>query len=349
VRLLVTGGAGFVGSHLAIALKGRWPSAEVVALDNLYRRGSELNLPRLESNGIVFHRGDVRDRSTFPAGPFDFLVECSAEPSVLAGIESSPDYLMQTNLTGAYHCLEAARQWNAGVLFMSTSRVYPIGVLESHPYAEDATRFSWADGHAGSISSRGVTEDVDMRGARSLYGYTKYAAELLVEEYRAAFGLRAVVNRCGVIAGPWQFGKVDQGVAALWVLAHFFGRPLKYIGYGGGGKQVRDFLHVQDLCDLMVEQVHDFDRWDGWSGNVSGGSANAVSLCELTALCREAVGRDIVIDAEPENRPGDLRIFIGDCARLFERTAWRPVRGVRNIVEDIEGWVRQQSVSLQNL
>ena len=349
MRLLVTGGAGFVGSHLAIALKERWPAAEVVALDNLYRRGSELNLPRLESSGVVFHRGDVRERSTFPEGPFDFLVECSAEPSVLAGVESSPDYLMQTNLTGAYHCLEFARQWNAGVLFMSTSRVYPIGVLESHPYTEDATRFSWTNGNAEGISSRGVAEDVDMRGARSLYGYTKYSAELLVEEYRAAFGLRAVVNRCGVIAGPWQFGKVDQGVAALWVLAHFFGRPLKYIGYGGQGKQVRDFLHVQDLCDLMVEQVHDFGRWDGWSGNVSGGLANAASLCELTTLCREVVGREIVIEAEPENRPGDLRIFIGDCARLFERTAWRPVRGVRDIVEDIAGWVRQQSVSLQNL
>ena len=96
---------------------------------------------------------------------------------------------------------------------------------------------------------------MDMSGARSLYGYTKYAAELLIEEYRASFSLRTVVNRCGVVAGPWQFGKVDQGVAALWMLAHYFGRSLAYIGYGGLGKQVRDFLHVDDLCDLVIEQI----------------------------------------------------------------------------------------------
>jgi CDP-paratose 2-epimerase len=349
VRVLVTGGAGFVGSHLAIAVKARWPSADVVAMDNLYRRGSELNVPRLQSNDVQFHRGDVRDAGTFPAGPFDFLVECSAEPSVLAGVEDSPDYVIHTNLIGMYRCLEAARRWNAGVLFLSTSRVYPMATLERHAFVEEATRFSWADGGTPGISARGVSEDLDMRGARSLYGYTKYAAELLVDEYRAAFGIRSVINRCGVIAGPWQFGKVDQGVAALWVLAHHFGRPLTYIGYGGLGKQVRDFLHVQDLCDLVVEQIHDFDRWDGWLGNVGGGPANTASLRELTALCRQAVGREVAIGADPGNRPGDLRIFIADCARLFERTAWRPHRDVARIIGDTAEWVRQHSTVLQAL
>ena len=317
-------------------------------MDNLHRRGSELNLPRLNSSGIVFERGDVRHPGTFPSGPFDFILECSAEPSVLAGVNDSPDYLVHTNLLGAYHCLEAARQWNAGFLFISTSRVYPIHVLERHPWVEEATRFSWS-GHDTGISSRGVTEALDMRGARTLYGYSKYAAELLVEEYRAAFGIRSVVNRCGVIAGPWQFGKIDQGVVSLWVLAHCFGRPLRYIGFGGSGKQVRDLLHIHDLCDLVVEQLHDFDRWDGWLGNVAGGPGNAASLCELTALCREAVGQEVAIGAEAANRPGDLRIFVADCARLYERTTWRPTRDVRRIVMDTAEWVQQHSSALQGL
>lgn len=348
MRILITGGAGFVGSNLAVALGANLPT-EVVCMDNLYRRGSELNLPRLKVNGVQFHNGDVRSPDAFPTGPFDFLVECSAEPSVLAGIDDSPDYLVETNLMGAYHCLEKARLWKSGFLFLSTSRVYPIERLESHPWREEATRFCWEDHGTPGIASTGVSELTDMSGARSLYGFTKFAAEQLIEEYRAAFGLRTVVNRCGVIAGPWQFGKVDQGIAALWVLAHHFRRSLAYIGYGGLGKQVRDFLHVDDLCDLVIEQIREFEDWDGWVGNVAGGTANAASLCELTTLCCELGGHEIPIDSVRANRPADLRIFIGDCARLFARTDWRPRRDVRQIVRDITAWTQKNSLALQGL
>jgi CDP-paratose 2-epimerase len=349
MRILITGGAGFVGSNLAVALKEHFPGAEVVCLDNLYRRGSELNLPRLKAHGAQFYHGDVREPGTFPPGPFDLLLECSAEPSVLAGIDHSPDYLMQSNLLGTYHCLEKARLWKSGFLFLSTSRVYPIRQLESHPWREVDTRFCWEDRGTVGITSIGVSEIIDMAGARSLYGYTKYAAEQLIEEYRAAFGLKAVVNRCGVIAGPWQFGKVDQGVVALWVLAHHFRRSLAYIGYGGLGKQVRDFLHIDDLCALVIEQLYAFDDWDGWVGNVAGGVSNAASLCELSSLCRESVGCEIPIRPVPATRPADLRIYIGDCTRLFARTAWRPRRDVRRIIQDIAAWAREHAAALQGL
>jgi len=318
-------------------------------MDNLYRRGSELNVPRLTQAGVQFRRGDVRRPAEFPKGPFDFLVECSAEPSALAGQDGSPDYLFETNLTGAYHCFEKARQWNSRVLFLSTSRIYPVARLESHPFLEEPTRFSWLDKGVAGITSAGVSEELQLAGARSLYGFTKLGAEQLIEEYRAAFGLRAAVNRCGVIAGPWQFGKVDQGVVSLWALAHHFGRALRYIGYGGTGKQVRDVLHVQDLCDLLIEQLAEFDRWDGWLGNVAGGRRNAVSLCELTTLCQKITGRKVKVTSEEANRPNDLRIFIGDCARLFQRTKWRPQRDVARIVGDIAAWIKDHESSLSSL
>ena len=349
MKILITGGAGFVGSTSPCTCARRWKNAEVVCMDNLYRRGSELNVPRLKKAGVKFHRGDVRDAGSFPPGPFDVLIECSAEPSVLAGQDGTPDYLFQTNLVGAYHCLEKARLWRSKFIFLSTSRVYPIARLEAHPWREEVTRFAWADHGTPGITSRGVAENVGMTGARSLYGFTKLAAEQLIEEYRAAYGLKAAVNRCGVIAGPWQFGKADQGVAALWVMAHHFGRPLSYIGYGGAGKQVRDFLHVADLCELIAEQIQNFDPWDGWLGNVSGGQQNAASLCELTTLCRELTGKTIPIAAVPASRPNDLRIFIADCARLFERTQWRPQRDVRRILLDTHAWVTEHAGQLEKL
>jgi len=347
--ILVTGGAGFVGSSLALHLKSRYPRTRAVCLDNLHRRGSELNLPRLREAGVEFVKGDVRFAKEFPAGPFECILECSAEPAVLAGYGESPDYLMETNFLGTYRCLEFARQWNSKFLFLSTSRVYPMGLLENHPWTEQPTRFAWRDVPGAAISSRGVREDCPMTGARSLYGLTKFASEGLIEEYRNGFGLRAAINRCSVIAGPWQMGKVDQGVVALWVLRHFLGKPLKYIGYGGTGKQVRDVLHVADLCELVEEQITGFDRWDGWLGNVGGGLEISTSLQELTAVCRRVIGREVPVGAEPENRQADLRIFLADCTRLFERTGWRPKRGVAQIVTDIFEWVRTHEKELRPL
>jgi len=347
--ILITGGAGFVGSSLALQLKNHFPQTRVVSLDNLYRRGSELNLPRLQAAGIEFVKGDIRHANEFPAGPFEFIIECSAEPSVLAGYGESPDYLMETNLMGTYRCLEQARQWQSKTIFLSTSRVYPISVLEKHPWTEQPTRFTWNDVPGAAISSGGVTEDCAMNAARSLYGWTKFASESLIEEYRAGFGLRAVTNRCSVIAGPWQMGKVDQGVVALWVFRHYFGKPLKYIGYGGTGKQVRDMLHVADLCDLVTEQISHFEKWEGWLGNVGGGLAISASLLELTGICQKVIGREVPIAAEIENRQADLRIFLADSSRLFSRTSWRPKRNVEKIVADVFDWVRANEKELKPL
>jgi CDP-paratose 2-epimerase len=345
----VTGGAGFVGSNLALHLRAEFPQGGIVCLDNLYRRGSELNLPRFEAAGIEFAKGDVRDADSFPEGPYDYLIECSAEPSVHAAAQGSPDNLYHTNLTGLYHCLEKSRAWKARVIFLSTSRVYPIQPLEQHPWRETETRFAWEDDGTAGITSRGVSEDLRLTGARSLYGFTKLAGEQLIEEYRAAFGLQAIVNRCGVLAGPWQFGKVDQGVIALWVMAHVFKRPLSYIGYGGMGKQVRDVLHVADLCDLVTEQIRHFADWEGWCGNVAGGLDNSVSLAELTALCEEVTGQTVPHGSDPQTRPFDLRLFIADCSTLFARTPWRPQRSVRKVVEDTAHWVQSEAQALLKL
>src|SRR5690606_37641735 len=100
-----------------------------------------------------------------------------------------------------------------------------------------------------------------------LYGATKLSAEHMIEEFADSFGLAAVINRCGVIAGPWQMGKVDQGVFSWWLLSHLFGRDLAYIGHGGTGKQVRDLLHIDDLVDLVSLQLSDPEHWRGVTAN----------------------------------------------------------------------------------
>jgi CDP-paratose 2-epimerase len=348
-RVVVTGGAGFVGANLAMALAARHPDWEVLAVDNLRRRGAELNLPRLREAGVGFVHGDVRQPADLQAiDRLDALVECSAEPSALAGATGDTSYVVESNLAGAHHCFELARRDGAQVIFLSTSRVYPYGALDRAAHREDETRFELeAAQDSPGISPAGVAEDFPLEGPRTLYGATKLAAELLLTEYGANFGLRTVINRCGVVAGPWQMGKVDQGVFTYWMLAHYFGRNLRYIGYGGRGKQVRDLLHVDDLADLIEDQLVRPDHWDGARVNVGGGRDISLSLRETTELCREITGNSVEVASSDESRAGDVRIYISDCARLYAMTDWRPRRGAREVLEDVCAWIAQNERAVE--
>jgi len=341
--VLITGGAGFIGASLALELAARHPEWELIALDNLHRRGSEMNLPRLREGGVRFVHGDVRELEDLrAAGPFDALIECSAEPSVMAGVDGATGFLVRTNLLGAYHCLEEAARHRAQVIFLSTSRVYPVAALNALSHVEGETRFELADEQPfPGASSHGIAEGFPLEGARTLYGASKLSAELLVTEYAESFGLATVVNRCGVIAGPWQMGKVDQGVFTHWMLAFYFKRPLSYLGFGGQGKQVRDLLHMADLADLIDDQLLRPEHWSGAVVNVGGGRPVSLSLRETSALCEEITGNELAVACDPTTRAGDVRIYISDARGLGRFTDWAPSRGTREILADIFAWIQE--------
>lgn len=344
MRILVTGGAGFVGSSLAVLFKRDWPAAEIVALDNLNRRGSEVILGRLRQAGVAFVHGDVRiPYDLEAAGPFDVMIECSAEPSVQAGYGGAPSYLIDSNLGGAVNCLEACRRHKAALVFLSSSRVYPMKPLRDIPLEVAGDRLVVRRGASGpGWSEEGISADFPLRGARSLYGATKLAAELLIEEYRALYGMTAIVNRCGVLTGPWQMGKVDQGVFVLWAARHFFGGKLSYIGYGGLGRQVRDFLHVEDLYDLIKLQLAEPAAWSDVPHNVGGGPGLSLSLAELTRECRARAGRDIDIVSDPVDRPYDVPYYVSDSREVRRRSGWAPKRQAAEVLDDIFGWLREE-------
>ncbi len=348
-NILVTGGAGFVGSHLALGMKAAFPDATVTALDNLKRRGSELILPRLRAGGVGFIHGDIRQPGDIAAaGAADLLLECSAEPSVLAGYGGAPDYVIDTNLMGTVNCLNYARQHDAAAIFLSTSRVYPMETIRTLRYRETETRFELENEQpVAGVSAKGLSEQFPLEGARSLYGATKLCSELLLNEYADMYGLRAVTNRCGVLTGPWQMGKVDQGVIVLWAARHLYGGALKYIGYGGTGKQVRDILHIHDLFELVLHQVKHIDTLKGSLFNVGGGREVSVSLCELTALCEAATGNKITIAAEPDTRTADIPLYITDNTKVTAATGWSPTLAPAAIMEDIVRWLREHEDSLR--
>ena len=341
-RILVTGGAGFVGSSLALAFKRDRSTASVVVLDNLKRRGSELALERLRASGVEFVHGDVRVSDDVAAiGPVDLLIEASAEPSVHAGYDGNPSYLIHSNLVGAVNCLEHARRHGSAFVFLSTSRVYPIAPLRTLPLERGTTRFVLrTDANVPGVTADGISEQFPLHGNRSLYGATKLAAELLIEEYKAMYGVRALVNRCGVISGPWQMGRVDQGFIVLWMARHLFGGPLTYMGFGGEGFQVRDVLHVDDLCDLVAKQLNELDRHCAQPFyNVGGGMQNSVSLRELTEFCQEFSGKRLNIGGVAETRDADIPFYVSDCTAVHKAANWKPQRQLNVVFENVWRWL----------
>ena len=351
-NILVTGGAGFVGSNLALWLKRQFPDASVIAMDNLKRRGSEATLPRLRQGGVEFQHGDVRNAEDLRLDQrrIDLIMECSAEPSVLAGYGEAPDYLLNTNLIGTINCMDLARRTGADVIFLSTSRVYPIAALNALKLHEEPTRFALdAAQNFPGASERGISERFPLEGARSMYGATKLCSELLIQEYSAMYGVRAIINRCGVLTGPWQMGKVDQGVFTLWVAMHYFERELSYIGWGGGGKQVRDLLHIDDLADLLALQLARFDELHGQTYNVGGGVASSLSLLETTLLCQQITGKTIPVHAVDSNRPADLALYITDSSRISAATGWRPKRTPEQTLRSIYDWIVAEEASVRHI
>lgn len=347
-HIFVTGGAGFVGSNLALKIKSDYPDVQITCMDNLKRRGSELSIPRFKAAGINFIHGDIRNREDFTVDGVDLILECSAEPSVLAGIGSSPDYLMNTNLVGTINCLEFARQQNAKFLFLSTSRVYPISYINDLAYEETASRFAISDGQTTQgASSQGIAENFPLDQPRSLYGVTKFTSELIIQEYVDTYGLKAIIDRCGVITGPWQMGKVDQGVFVLWVAKHYFKKSLSYIGYGGEGKQVRDFIHIDDLYQAIKAQLVSFDDYTEDVFNIGGGKENSVSLQELTKLCQEITGNTIPIDSVAEDRPADLRFFITDSTKFLDKSGLSWGKDAQTTVQEIYDWIKENEKQLE--
>jgi len=347
MKILISGGAGFVGSKIAVHLSA---ANQMTVLDNLTRRGGELNLPILREHGITFIHGDIRnpeDLSDVP--PVDLIIDASADPSVLSGIHSSATKLISTNLLGTVNILEKASEWQAKFIFLSTSRVYSIPQLNRISFTEGQTRFEVATNHGiEGISSRGISESFSTSEYRSFYGSAKLASELIIQEYAQYKGVSSIINRSGVIAGPGQFGKVDQGILVHWLISHLWKRKLTYFGFGGTGKQVRDFLHILDLVDLIEFQIQNFDRFSNRTLNVGGGMANSLSLKELTQLCQDITGNTLSVGADPKDRVADIPYYVTDNS-LINDLGWHPIRNNQDLIKDTYAWIIENEQLLKNI
>jgi CDP-paratose 2-epimerase len=344
MKILITGICGFVGSRVALALRERMADAQIYGLDNLLRPGSEGNRGTLISRDVRFVHGDVRLRSdvdTLPA--CDWVIDAAANPSVLAGIDgrSSPRQLGEHNLAGTLNILEYCREHAAGLVLLSTSRVYSVPDLAALPMDEsgDAFVFDAARPAAAGVSRKGIAEAFSVRQPISLYGATKLASEVMAIEYGLAFRFPVWINRCSVLAGAGQFGTAEQGIFSYWLHAHAARLPLRYIGFGGRGLQVRDGFHPDDLAGLLAVQIQRASAPEQPIYNAGGGPSNAMSLAQLTAWCNQQFGAHQPAP-DPAPRPFDVPWVIMDSTRARNELGWAPQRSLESILEEIAAHVR---------
>jgi len=339
--ILITGGCGFVGSSLARFLISKYPSYNITAFDNLYRKGSELNIEPLEKCGVRFVKGDVRYEDDLKNLEFDVLIEASAEPSVMAGKGGDRKYLIDTNFNGLVNCLEASLKNDAKLIFISTSRVYPMSVINNLNFTESEYRYDLGVNDVAGVTENGFTSELSLKGARSLYGTTKLAGEMVIGEYQEMFGAQAVINRSGLIAGAGQFGKTDQGVVTHWVSSYIYDKPLAIFG---NGKQVRDILHVNDLSRLIDMQIHEFNKFSGEIFNIGGGLKNSLSISELDNLCKKLI---CLKDVEKkEVRDLDLKYYVTDNEQIANK-GWAPEISAEGTVKDIMLWINENRKELK--
>ncbi len=334
MKILITGGCGFVGSNIAIYLKKRIKKSIICSLDNLIRKGSIINLNRLRNYKIKNYNFSIEKFEKIKKLPkFDLVIDCCAEPAIEASKED-PDRVFATNLIGTFNILKKCITDNANIIFLSSSRVYSIKKLRELVKKEKIS-------NPVKIRKK-IKENFHTSSASSLYGFTKLASEKLINEFFFTTKQKYIINRFGVISGPWQFGKQDQGFISLWMAKYFFKKKLSYIGFGGNGHQIRDVIHIDDVCKIIYLQIMNLKKIYNKTFNIGGGLKNSISLKDLSKKCEKITKNKIRINKVLKTSSYDIPYYVSDNTKVSKFYKWKPSKNINQILNDIYLWLSKE-------
>lgn len=332
--VLITGGAGFIGTNLAQRLLDN--GKDVLIFDNLGRPGVERNLEWLcarYGSKVQLEIADVRDSHLLQNAVFraERIFHFAAQVAVTTSIDD-PRQDFDINARGTLNLLETLRSMPAPppLLFTSTNKVY--GELEDLPLQQSATHYQPAD----SRQQTGVNESQRL-DFHSPYGCSKGAAEQYVLDYARTYGIPATVFRMSCIYGPHQFGTEDQGWVAHFLIRALQGKPLTLYG---DGCQVRDILFVEDLVNAMLLTCRHMPQLSGHAFNIGGGPRNSISLLEILPRIEALTGQRCHYSLSQWRR-GDQKYYVSDTRAFGHITGWQPQTTIDSGLRQLHGWIRQ--------
>ena len=338
MKILITGGCGFVGSNIAVYLKEKISNVKIDTLDNLSRKGSNLNYIRLKKYKIRNFKYNIDIYNKIKKLPkYNLIIDCCAEAAVEVS-KMDVDRVFNTNLVGTFNLLKKCVEDKSNLIFLSSSRVYSINLLKTL-----STKIKKNTKKKFLINNK-----LSTNGPKSIYGFTKFSSEELIKEYSYLFKIKYIINRLSVISGPWQFGKQDQGFVSLWIWNHLNKKKLKYIGYKGKGYQVRDVIHIDDVCNLIHQQIKSFTNKHNLLLNVGGGKKNAISLRELTQKCELITSNKIKFSRIKKTSIYDIPYFVSDNSQAYRLYKWKPKKNIEDIIVDTHLWMKFNIKKLKN-
>jgi CDP-paratose 2-epimerase len=323
MKVLITGGCGFIGSNIAIFLKKKIKKSVIHSLDNLSRNSSKINLRRLKKKKIKNFNADISNiKKINSLIKYDIIIDCCAEASVEAS-KTDTNRVFFTNLVGTFNILEKAKKDKSKIIFLSTSRVYSINKICAKAKNINKKKYNFK-----------IDENFSKESPISLYGFTKLSSERLIQEYFYSNNLKYIINRFGVVSGPWQFGKQDQGFISLWLWRHLNKKKLSYVGFDGLGNQVRDVIHVYDVCELILEQINKIDKINNKIFNVGGGIKNSISLKQLTSKVQKITKNNIKIGRKLKTSIYDIPYYVTNNKKIYYYYNWRVKKNIDDILND---------------
>ena len=335
MNIIVTGGCGFVGTALCLFLKKK--KFKVISVDNLskvYSKKNEYILKKNKIRNFRFNIGKFRSLENLKFKS-DIIVDCSADPAV-ENSRLNQQKVFESNLVSTFNILKKNILDNSSLIFLSTSRVYPIS--ESYKKYSTLKR---------KKLTKVFNEKTNTNGIRTFYGYTKFASEMMIEEFSYSHNIKYIINRCGLISGIGQYGKVDQGLISLWLWRHINKIKLNYIGFSGSGKQLRDVLDIEDLCNLIFLQIKKLNKINNETFCVGGGKNNTTNLLNLSSVCSKITGNKLRIGKIKKTSNYDIPFFVTSNKKVMSKYNWKPKKKLKEIFTEMYSWMIKENKKIK--